>query len=267
MSCPGGKTPDELLALADEAQQSADDCRDRGDDDAYWRGVARACKTSRARKVLDEAHAALLERQLAVLQFRRDKLAADPEAAARAEGRKRRREEAAETTSSSAPDDAAGAALLGKEEARGGDDDEDVMREASEVVDPRAPRPEWADRYEPRKPRYLNRIKTGYEWNKYNQAHYSPEEPPPKSVQGYKFNIFYPDLVDPSRPPVFKLEPAKETDDFVVIKFKAGAPYEDIAFKIVNQEWDSGAKRGFRCVFERGILQLHFNFKRWRYRR
>ena len=37
--------------------------------------------------------------------------------------------------------------------------------------------------------------KTGYEWNKHNQAHYTPEEPPPKTVRGHKSNIFYPDLV------------------------------------------------------------------------
>jgi hypothetical protein len=30
----------------------------------------------------------------------------------------------------------------------------------------------WEDRYRPRKPRYLNRVHTGYEWNKYNQTHY-----------------------------------------------------------------------------------------------
>lgn len=32
----------------------------------------------------------------------------------------------------------------------------------------------------------------GFEWNKYNQAHYDEENPPPKTVWGYKFNIFYP---------------------------------------------------------------------------
>lgn len=59
----------------------------------------------------------------------------------------------------------------------------------------------WNDKYRPRKPRYFNRVKTGFEWNKYNQTHYDKENPPPKIVQGYKFNIFYPDLIDPSKPP------------------------------------------------------------------
>ena len=37
---------------------------------------------------------------------------------------------------------------------------------------------------------------TGFEWNKYNQTHYDFDNPPPKIVQGYKFNMFYPDLID-----------------------------------------------------------------------
>lgn len=44
----------------------------------------------------------------------------------------------------------------------------------------------WEDKYRPRKPRYFNRVHTGYEWNKYNQTHYDTDNPPPKVVQGYK---------------------------------------------------------------------------------
>ena len=36
----------------------------------------------------------------------------------------------------------------------------------------------------------------GYDWNLYNKTHYDIDNPPPKVVQGYKFNIFYPDLLD-----------------------------------------------------------------------
>ena len=50
----------------------------------------------------------------------------------------------------------------------------------------------WHDRYKPRKPKYFNRVHTGYEWNKYNQTHYDHDNPPPKMVQGYKFNVFFP---------------------------------------------------------------------------
>ena len=61
----------------------------------------------------------------------------------------------------------------------------------------------WEDKYRPRKPRYFNRVHTGYEWNKYNQTHYeyvhtvldsvwlgltciSTDNPPPHVVQDYK---------------------------------------------------------------------------------
>lgn len=30
----------------------------------------------------------------------------------------------------------------------------------------------WEDKHRPRKPKYFNRVHTGYEWNKYNQTHY-----------------------------------------------------------------------------------------------
>lgn len=63
----------------------------------------------------------------------------------------------------------------------------------------------WSDKYRPRKPRYFNRVHTGFEWNKYNQTHYDMDNPPPKIVQGYKFNIFYPDLITKSNTPEYSL--------------------------------------------------------------
>jgi hypothetical protein len=124
----------------------------------------------------------------------------------------------------------------------------------------------WASKYKPRKPRYFNRVKTGYEWNKYNQMHYDLENPPPKVIQGYKFNIFYPDLIDKTKAPQYTLE-RSDTPDTCMIRFHAGPPYEDIAFKIVNREWDMSEKAGFKNLFDRGILYLYFNFKRYRYKR
>jgi hypothetical protein len=62
-----------------------------------------------------------------------------------------------------------------------------------------------------------------------------------------------------SHPPPALLPPA--------CRFSAGAPYEDIAFRVVNKEWEYSHKRGYKCTFERGILHLYFNFKRTRYRR
>merc|ERR1712111_158773 len=93
---------------------------------------------------------------------------------------------------------------------------------------------EWPDKYRPRKPRYFNRVHTGFEWNKYNQTHYDVDNPPPKIVQGYKFNIFYPDLINKGEAPTFKMSPTPD-GEFVILRISAGPPYEDIAFKIVNK--------------------------------
>lgn len=169
-------------------------------------------------------------------------------------------------------------ALYEREVARGVNEDEEIFA-AEESVSSMA-KPQWAEKYRPRKPRYFNRVQMGYEWNKYNQTHYDHDNPPPKVVQGYKFNIFYPDLIDNTKAPTFKiirengrrkgesLAPAGE-EDTCLIRFVAGPPYEDIAFRIVDREWDYSAKkdRGFRSSFDKGILQLHFQFKKIYYRK
>ncbi|KAJ4351861.1 uncharacterized protein N0V89_007205 [Didymosphaeria variabile] len=168
-------------------------------------------------------------------------------------------------------------ALYEREVARGVEEGEEIFAGEEEIT---LPQPQWASRYKPRKPRYFNRVQMGYEWNKYNQTHYDHDNPPPKIVQGYKFNIFYPDLIDKSRAPTYKIErengrkrgqsfaPAGE-DDTCLIRFIAGPPYEDIAFRIVDKEWDYSAKRerGFKSSFDKGILQLHFQFKKIYYRK
>ncbi|PVU94920.1 hypothetical protein BB561_002182 [Smittium simulii] len=144
----------------------------------------------------------------------------------------------------------------------------------------------WEDKYKPRKPKYFNKVHTGYEWNKYNQTHYDFDNPPPRVVQGYKFNIFYPDLIDKSQTPTYKIEPDMEFLDpndpekkifafgkktfkgeTVIIRFIAGPPYEDLAFRIVNREWEYSRKYGFRNSFNGSVLQLHFRFRRQFYKR
>ncbi|GAA5856252.1 hypothetical protein JCM8547_000838 [Rhodosporidiobolus lusitaniae] len=125
----------------------------------------------------------------------------------------------------------------------------------------------WEDKYRPRKPRYFNKVHTGYEWNKYNQTHYDSDNPPPKVVQGYKFNIFYPDLLDKTKAPQYRIIKNKENPDICQILFTAGPPYEDLAFTIVNRPWEHSHKRGFRSSFDRGVLQLHFSFRRNFYRK
>jgi len=119
------------------------------------------------------------------------------------------------------------------------------------------------------KPKYFNRVHTGYEWSKYNQTHYDSDNPPPKVVQGYKFNLFYPELQGTGVTPKFKVvkDPDSQDGSTCIIKFVAGKKYEDIAFRIINKEWEYTARRGYKCTWERGILHVYFNFKRQRYRR
>ena len=153
-------------------------------------------------------------------------------------------------------------ALYDREVARGIGEDEEIF--AAEETVPSGAKPQWADKYRPRKPRYFNRVQMGYDWNKYNQTHYDHDNPPPKVVHGYKFNIFYPDLIDRTKAPTFKMvrehgrkrgesfAPAGE-EDTCLIRFIAGPPYEDIAFRIVDREWDYSAKkdRGFKSSFDK----------------
>lgn len=153
-------------------------------------------------------------------------------------------------------------ALYEREVARGIDENEEIF--ATEESLPSQSTLQWAANYRPRKPKYFNRMQMGYEWNKYNQTHYDQDNPPPKVVQGYKFNIFYPDLIDKTKAPTFKIirengrrrgetNAAPGEEDTCIIRFIAGAPYEDIAFRIVDREWDYSAKRerGFKSSFDK----------------
>jgi hypothetical protein len=48
-------------------------------------------------------------------------------------------------------------------------------------------------------------------------------------VQGYKFNIFYPDLISRKEAPEYTIEKDPEADEFgstCVLRFHAGPPYE-----------------------------------------
>lgn len=173
---------------------------------------------------------------------------------------------------------AATKALFDKEAAKGVGDNEEVFAGEEEVETKN--KDLWKGKYRPRKPRYFNRVQMGYEWNKYNQTHYDHDNPPPKVVQGYKFHIFYPDLIDKTRAPTYRIireggrkkgqstAPAGE-EDTCIIRFDSGPPYESIAFRIVDRDWDYSAKhdRGFKSRFENGILTLHFSFKKIYYRK
>ena len=49
------------------------------------------------------------------------------------------------------------------------DSDEELFEQVEEDLGQQAYL--WEDKYRPRKPRYYNKVLTGYEWNKYNQTH------------------------------------------------------------------------------------------------
>lgn len=98
----------------------------------------------------------------------------------------------------------------------------------------------------------------------------SAENPPPKVVQGYKFNIFYPDLLyvyftrlvdnadavrDKSKAPTYQIKRIPGDFDTQIIVFTAGPPYEDIAFRIVRRPWEYSHRSGFRSLFDKGVLQ------------
>ena len=197
----------------------------------------------------------------------------------------RPRDPTARFDTSSHDDSTSTKALFDREVARGVNEDEEIFANEDELATS-STQPAWLSqygsggKYRPRKPRYFNRVQMGYEWNKYNQTHYDHENPPPKVVQGYKFHIFYPDLIDATKAPTYKIireggrkkgqtmAPAGE-EDTCIIRFMSGPPYEDIAFRIVDRDWDYSAKheRGFKSTFERGVLSLHFSFKRVVYRK
>jgi hypothetical protein len=56
----------------------------------------------------------------------------------------------------------------------GADESEEEFGDLDDGLDlaPAAGNYDWSDRYRPRKPRFFNRVQTGFEWNQYNQTHY-----------------------------------------------------------------------------------------------
>mmetsp|Transcript_8572 Transcript_8572/g.11314 ORF Transcript_8572/g.11314 Transcript_8572/m.11314 type:complete len:603 (+) Transcript_8572:82-1890(+) len=265
----GGRSVAYLNRMASQIGQRMENAKaGDGADPEYWEAVLNHLQVYQAKATLRELHQHMLQVQLDRLEKRRKQLAEEREAR-RAMGDlsedEKETNQVHEEPAFEVDDSMEALAMEKEEKDKGLGDLEETLGLADEIaLDKHIYW--WNDKYRPRKPRYFNRVKTGYDWNKYNQTHYDHDNPPPKTVQGYKFNIFYPDLIDKTKAPKFVLEPA-EDDKFAIIRFTAGPPYEDIAFKIVNRAWEYQRKRGFKCVFERGILSLFVNFKRHFYRR
>lgn len=131
--------------------------------------------------------------------------------------------------------DAAAEAAYQAELDKGLDEDEELFNMEEELSKQTYV---WEDKYRPRKPRYFNKVLTGFEWNKFNQTHYDADNPPPKVVMGYRMVLFYPDLIDKTKAPSFNVIKDKSNPDVATLVFKAGPPYEDIAFQIVNRDWE-----------------------------
>ena len=255
-----GQSTDALIKMKTEVEQKLRDNAtsgagfgaDASQDRDYWMLVLEQLTVHLAKMELSELHSKMLVCQLEKLEQKKEELS-KKSAEQKEDGDQDKKEDADNrqmVPKNVAPD------FGNLEEELGLTDEIDIHSKGYA----------WQDKYRPRKPRYFNRVKTGYDWNKYNQTHYDHDNPPPKIVQGYKFNIFYPDLIDPTKTPQYFLEPA-DSEEFCILRFHAGPPYEDVAFKIINREWNRSRKRGFRCTFERGVLSLYFNFTTHWYRR
>jgi hypothetical protein len=291
-----GKSVSELVALRDQVTAKLAS-GDEGVDAGYWEHLLSRLRIQLARVTLSDIHAGHLERQLLRLeQIEQEQPATTAAAAATDEAAV----VAATPTPAVVPATTQAAAVPAKlpkptapvasaatavpvaaqetsapsaEDSRlakvavaemGNEEDGDAQFDG--VVELAHTVYAWTDKYRPRKPRFLNRVHSGFLWNAFNRTHYDHDNPPPKTVQGYKFNIFYPDLVDKSKTPSYRLLPS-ENPETVLLVFHAGPPYEDIAFKIVNGEWATGKRSGFRCRFQNGVLSLFFNFQSVRYRK
>nr|BAN66205.1 conserved hypothetical protein [Babesia bovis] len=128
------------------------------------------------------------------------------------------------------------------------DTDEHIMRSTVEYKSSTGP-----------KPLFAARVTMSYEWNKYNLAHFDVDNPPPKSVQGFKFSIFYSDLEDPKATPQWKLVKDGNSSETCLLVFKGARPYAPLAFRIPAREWDTDPSRGFKNCFSDGVLHLYFN--------
>ncbi|KAG2392625.1 hypothetical protein C9374_011350 [Naegleria lovaniensis] len=254
-----GKNMEELLEMEKLIDDTLDN-RDASTDVEYWEGLKKYLQIYKARAFVEEYHNKALEVYSEMkTKNKLDRIFTHHTSTSEYQAPSSSRQSTSHDNQTSNEEEKLLREFRNKESEDG---DEDAVEEVKLVNQQYA----WNDKYRPRKPKYFNRVRTGYEWTKYNRTHYDHENPPPKVIQGYKFNIFYPDLIDKSNTPSFKIERDPTSDEFSILRFQAGPPYEDICFRIVNREWERSYKRGYKCVFERGVLQLHFKFKKLRFR-
>jgi len=255
-----GQRETELGKMQEEVEKKIGDfnasggAEGNGADVDYWKKVLQRLKIHRCEVELRRVHKQMLKKQLELLEERREEM----------ELRGEKREKVVEDANDGKKEGGRKTQYNSDSDDSDGDLGDEIGLTADASTENK--KYNWDDKYKPRKPRYFNRVKTGYDWNQYNKTHYDHDNPPPTVVQGSTFNVFYPDLIDVTKTPQFFLEPA-DSDEFAIIRFHGGPPYEDIAFKILNKEWARQRKKGYKCTFERGILTLFFNFNSHWYRR
>ena len=104
--------------------------------------------------------------------------------------------------------------------------------------------------YQPRDPIYLVRI-------------LSRKENSIAHIYGYKFYISFEKLVDKKIPPSYRVDKDGDSKDTEIVVFSGGAPYYDIAFRVIKKEWELDTNKGYKSEFsDVGVLQLWFRFKR-----
>jgi len=265
------KTYNQLCKLEEQVKQKLSD---GGPIDVeYWEVLLKALVVWKAKAKIKEMHAELLAKRIEQLREKQklemENKANDTNKSDHEENKDSTHEDVTDHEDNTNNDDNNEIPLSNEsiKLSTEGDEEEDGDFESLDAIEESQKTYLWQDKYRPRKPRFFNRVHTGYEWNKYNQTHYDVDNPPPKVVQGYKFNIFYPDLIDKTKTPTYRIEKDSGYPDTIIIRFIAGPPYEDIAFRIVNREWEHSHNKGFRCSFDKNVLQLHFHFRRNYYRR
>lgn len=129
------------------------------------------------------------------------------------------------------------------------------------------------------KPKYSAKVITSHFWNKRSRALHSKDNPPPKAVKGYAFEINYPNLPASASTPTYTILQEKDggknringlANSMCILLFESPAPYQHLAFRIVNSAWDRNINQkssGFISQFENGVLCLKFQFKQLIYQR
>jgi hypothetical protein len=108
-------------------------------------------------------------------------------------------------------------------------------------------------------PDYFCKYRAVYEWNRYNQVHYSSDNPPPRKIVRYEFYIRYPGLSSSQTVPKWRLESGN-------LVFEAAGFCSLIFPSIRKGEWDRSERHGFVSLFDDDVLTLCFSFKHIHYR-